>query len=137
MSPKGATVAKPDKAEISDIAALSGFACRDALLICKRVPAVVPTSRLLVIFLVAAGSDLRRLRFLLLFFLDVRGDRTKVFVLCDRGMGDALLVRIEEGRRPWHVLEHAHPASRIHRRICRPGLASGRSLPTVCACGHT
>lgn len=41
LSPRARTVAKPDKAETSDIAALAGFALDDALSVCEEIPACV------------------------------------------------------------------------------------------------
>lgn len=71
MSPNALRGAKPDRAETSAIAALTGFAFSDALLVCKAVPACIPAPVLFVIVLCADGFDLRQRRDFLLLFLDV------------------------------------------------------------------
>lgn len=41
MSHLGASIAKPDRAETSAIAALAGFAVGDAFAVSQRVPAII------------------------------------------------------------------------------------------------
>ena len=97
MSPNALRGAKPDRAETSIIAALAGFAGRVSLAVCEGVPAVVAASVLLVSVSgtfrahLGAGGDL------VLFGLDMGQHCAEVFVVGDRRVRDALLMRIEDG----------------------------------------
>ena len=89
--------AKPDRAETSHIAVLTGFAFRVLLAVCAGVPAVVAAAILSVTVAGAFRAHFDIIGGLVLLSLDMGEDRTEMLVVGDRWMRDALLLRIDDG----------------------------------------